>query len=92
MSERMRETAPALVDAGAAEANERGRQAMKLPFNPDGFDVDELPAKLAEVSEERAIQALQVFDTRITAAGHYERRINELRGGAASKGRKAKGA
>ena len=78
-----KETLPGTADhitGGAEKANERGRIVITLPFDPETVTVEDLPDRLEEVSDERLLHRMQELDTRITAAGSYERRLNDLRG------------
>jgi hypothetical protein len=52
-----------------------------LPFPPATVPVDELAGKLADIDSVSVLNALQQDDTRLTAAPHYERRINALQEG-----------
>ena len=73
-----RVTMPAPTSAGC----ERPRMLPSLrdlPFDPHDFAVDgALKEALAVVDVVRTLNDMQAFDTRTTAAAHYERRIKEL--------------
>jgi len=69
-----------LIDAGFGVAPAALWQRLGLPFDPETFPVESgaLAAKLADVTDTGLLDRLQSFDTRITAAAEYERRINAL--------------
>ncbi len=78
-AERPRETMPAPTSAGGEAAQRAARANRGLPFDPHDFPVDDgLKEALAAIDVVRILNAMQAFDTRITAAAHYERRIKEL--------------
>ena len=77
-SVRPRVTMPAPTSAGG-ERPKHARSLRGLPFDPHGFPVENgLQEGLAGINEVETLDAMQAFDTRITAAAHYERRIKEL--------------
>ncbi len=79
-AKRARITMPELVSAGGEGAQEAARSLRGLGFDPHDYPVDSgaLEEKLGTVDQVHVLNALQAFDTRITAAALYERRIKEL--------------
>ena len=76
---RPRETTPALVSAGGEGAQQAASGLRGLPFDPHDFAVgDALKEALLGLDSVQILNKLQVYDTRITAAAYYERRIREL--------------
>ena len=70
---------PAPTSAGGEAAQDAARYLRRMPFDPHDYPVDgSLKEALAEINEVPILNAMQAFDTRITAAAHYERRIKEL--------------
>ena len=76
---RVRMAAP--TSAGG-ERPKHARSLRGLPFDPHDFPVDKskegLKEALAGIDEVSKLHQMQAFDTRITAAAYYERRIKEL--------------
>ncbi len=79
-SVRPRETMPAPTSAGGEAAQDAARSHGRMPFDPHDFPVDggALKEALAGIDVVRTLNAMQAFDSRITAAALYERRIKEL--------------
>lgn len=74
-----RVTMPAPTSAGGERPIYAARPLRGTPFDPHNFPVgDALKEALAGIDEVDRLNAMQAFDTRITAAAHYERRIKEL--------------
>ena len=78
-SVRPRITMPAPTSAGGEGAQRAARSRGHMPFDPHDFAAGKpLKEALAGIDVPRILNAMQAFDTRITAAAHYERRIKEL--------------
>jgi len=71
-----------LIDAGFGVQPAAPWQRLGLPFDPTAFPVESgaLADALGAVTDAGTVDRLQSFDTRITAAAEYERRINALGG------------
>ena len=75
-----REIVPAASSAGFDDIHERARATRGLPFDPHDLAAkkEDLGAALADISDVEVLHRMQRFDTRITAAPFYERRVKEL--------------